>query len=531
MEALKTASFSPMSVLSEKRSETRNPFSLPTSLFPPKPISQENFFKSFNGGLALLTSVLSSATAPAKSLTYEEALQQSVTSPSSFDSDGLIDGISSFVTDNPLVIAGGVAAFAVPFVLSQVLNKKPKTFGVESSKNAYAKLGTDENTQLLDIRAPADIRQVGSPNIKGLGKKTVPAVYNGEDKPGFLKKLSLKFKDPENTTLFILDKFDGNSELVAELLALNGFKSAYAIKDGAEGPRGWLNSGLPWIEPKKSLSLDLSSLTDSISGVFGESSDGVSVAIGVAAAAGLSVLAFTEIETILQLLGSAALVQLAGKKLLFAEDRKQTLKQVDEFLNTKVAPKQLVDELKDIGRAFLPPSASSKALPAPAVAVAEAATTTTVDEKEPEPVIEAATAQVTSEAATKAAASEQIITEPTKTETKPQSYPRPLSPYASYADLKPPTSPTPVSSKGLPAPAPVAATTTTVNEPVPELEPAIKAATAQVNSEPALEAATEQVITEPAKTEAKLNSYSRPLSPYASYPDLKPPTSPTPSHP
>ncbi|KAF8107134.1 hypothetical protein N665_0126s0052 [Sinapis alba] len=459
MEALKTASFSPMSVLSEKRSEPRRPFSLPT-LFPPKPISQEScFLRSFNGGLALLTSVLSSATAPAKSLTYEEALQQSMTSPSSFDSDGLINGISSFVTDNPLVIAGGVAAFAVPFVLSQVLNKEPKAFGVESAKNAYTKLGTDENAQLLDIRAAADSRQVGSPNVKGLGKKTVSVVYNGEDKDGFLKKLSLKFKDPENTTLFILDKFDGNSELVAELVSLNGFKSAYAIKDGAEGPKGWLNSGLPWIEPKKTLSLDLSSLTDSISGVFGESSDGVSVAIGVAAAAGLSALAFTEIETILQLLGSAALVQLAGKKLLFAEDRKQTLKQVDEFLNTKIAPKELVDELKDIGKALLPPSTSSKALPAPAAVAAEAPTTTTVEQPEPEPevepaikaaaaqvnsepVIEPATVQATAEPAMEAA-TEQVITEPTKTEDKPKAYSRPLSPYASYPDLKPPTSPTP----------------------------------------------------------------------------------------
>ncbi|KAL0712443.1 hypothetical protein Bca4012_019421 [Brassica carinata] len=455
MEALKTASVSRMSVLSEKRSEPRRPFSLPT-LFTqktPKPISQENcFLRSFNGGLALLTSVLSSATAPAKSLTYEEALQQSVTSPSSFDSDGLIEGISSFVTDNPLVIAGGVAAFAVPFVLSQVLNKKPKAFGVESAKNAYTMLGTDENAQLLDIRAAADSRQVGSANVKGLGKKTVSVVYNGEDKDGFLKKLSLKFKDPENTTLFILDKFDGNSELVAELVTLNGFKSAYAIKDGAEGPRGWLNSGLPWIEPKKTLSLDLSSLTDSISGVFGESADGVSVAIGVAAAAGLSALAFTEIETILQLLGSAALVQLAGKKLLFAEDRKQTLKQVDEFLNTKIAPKELVDELKDIGKALLPPSTSSKALPAPAAVATEAPTTTTIEKPEPEvepaikavaePVMEAATAQVTSEPAAEATTA-QVITEPTKTEEKPKAYSRPLSPYASYPDLKPPTSPTP----------------------------------------------------------------------------------------
>nr|AAB61039.1 A_IG002N01.31 gene product [Arabidopsis thaliana] len=430
MEALKTATFSPMSVLSEKRSEPRKPFSLP-NLFPPKsqrPISQESFLKRFNGGLALLTSVLSSATAPAKSLTYEEALQQSMTTSSSFDSDGLIEGISNFVTDNPLVIAGGVAALAVPFVLSQVLNKKPKSWGVESAKNAYTKLGTDDNAQLLDIRATADFRQVGSPNIKGLGKKAVSTVYNGEDKPGFLKKLSLKFKDPENTTLYILDKFDGNSELVAELVALNGFKSAYAIKDGAEGPRGWLNSSLPWIEPKKTLSLDLSSLTDSISGVFGESSDGVSVALGVAAAAGLSVFAFTE-------------------------DRKQTLKQVDEFLNTKVAPKELVDELKEIGKALLPQSTSNKALPAPATVTAEAesatATTTTVDKPVPEPETVAATTTTVDKPvpepepvpepvpvpAIEAAVAAQVITEPTETEAKPKPHSRPLSPYASVMFL------------------------------------------------------------------------------------------------
>ncbi|CAB80914.1 hypothetical protein [Arabidopsis thaliana] len=413
MEALKTATFSPMSVLSEKRSEPRKPFSLP-NLFPPKsqrPISQESFLKRFNGGLALLTSVLSSATAPAKSLTYEEALQQSMTTSSSFDSDGLIEGISNFVTDNPLVIAGGVAALAVPFVLSQVLNKKPKSWGVESAKNAYTKLGTDDNAQLLDIRATADFRQVGSPNIKGLGKKAVSTVYNGEDKPGFLKKLSLKFKDPENTTLYILDKFDGNSELVAELVALNGFKSAYAIKDGAEGPRGWLNSSLPWIEPKKTLSLDLSSLTDSISGVFG--------------------------------------------------DRKQTLKQVDEFLNTKVAPKELVDELKEIGKALLPQSTSNKALPAPATVTAEAesatATTTTVDKPVPEPETVAATTTTVDKPvpepepvpepvpvpAIEAAVAAQVITEPTETEAKPKPHSRPLSPYASYPDLKPPSSPMP----------------------------------------------------------------------------------------
>lgn len=42
-------------------------------------------------------------------------------------------------------------------------------------------------------------------------------------------------------------RFDGNSELVAELVTANGFKAAYAIKDGAEGPRGWLVSAVPAI--------------------------------------------------------------------------------------------------------------------------------------------------------------------------------------------------------------------------------------------------------------------------------------------
>lgn len=56
----------------------------------------ESFFKSFNGGLALLTSVLSNAIAPANSLTYEEDLQRwkpcndLLTTSSSFDLDGLI---------------------------------------------------------------------------------------------------------------------------------------------------------------------------------------------------------------------------------------------------------------------------------------------------------------------------------------------------------------------------------------------------------------------------------------------------------
>ena len=144
---------------------------------------------------------------PARAISYEEALQQSVNSLTAgdFDASGVLDSVISFGTQNPAVIAGGAAILVVPLVLSQLLGKL-KAWGVESAKNAYAKIGDDANAQLLDIRAPVEFRQVGSPDIRGLGKKPVSIVYKAEDKPGFLKKLSSKFKEPENTTLFILDK-------------------------------------------------------------------------------------------------------------------------------------------------------------------------------------------------------------------------------------------------------------------------------------------------------------------------------------
>ncbi|OVA11447.1 hypothetical protein BVC80_9001g25 [Macleaya cordata] len=450
MEALNAASLTPVSVLSDRRTEPRKILSLP-SISQLKSTKSTTFnasasqnlsevlSRSFNGGLVALSSVLSGGFA--KALTYEEALQQSVSSPTSeggsdFD---FVDSAVNLVTENPAIIIGGIAILGLPLVLSQFL-KKPKPWGVESAKNAYSKLAEDGNAELLDIRAPVDIKEMGSPDIRGLKKKAVSIVYRGEDKPGFLKKLSLKFKEPENTTLFILDKFDGSSELVAELVTVNGFKAAYAIKDGAEGTRGWMNSGLPWLQPKKTLSIDFSSLTESFSGALGETSDALSLTLGLAAATGIGLLAFTEVETILQLLGSAALVQFVSKKLLFAEDRKETLQQVDEFLTTKVAPKELVGEIKQIGLALLPSVVSNKALPAPTEESPNTDVTTNVlkaeesPELNPEPKVEA-TAEPPVE-----------INSVPKTEVKAESLPRlprPLSPYAYYPDFKPPTSPSP----------------------------------------------------------------------------------------
>ncbi|KAJ8900561.1 hypothetical protein K2173_025338 [Erythroxylum novogranatense] len=425
MEALNAVGLIPASVLCRRKRNTNGILALPTtsslkltSSATSSSTNTPSIPECFNGGLVLVSSFLSSGLA--KALTYEEALQQTI-STSTFDVNGVLDGFINFATENPTILAGGVTALAVPLVLSQVL-KSPKPWGVESARKAYSVIGDDVNAQLLDIRAPVEFRQVGSPDIRGLGKKLVSIFYKGEDKPGFLKKLSLKFKEPESTTLFILDKFDGNSELVAELVTVNGFKAAYGIKDGADGPRGWKNSGLPWIPPKKLLSLD--AITDA----FGDGADALPVALGIAAAAGLGVLVFSEIETILQILGSAATVQFASTKLLFAEERKKTLEQVGEFVSSKVAPKELVDDIKQIGTALLPTIGTSKALPAP-----------------PQPVSETATADSAQKAEASAEPVPQINSVP-KVEVTADSepkFPRPLSPYPYYPDFKPPSSPSP----------------------------------------------------------------------------------------
>ncbi|KAK9068333.1 hypothetical protein SSX86_012444 [Deinandra increscens subsp. villosa] len=466
MEAHNALVFKPISVL--KPEPKKHP-----SFFPNSKILKPQFHGS---SLVLISSVVFNS-AFAKALTYEEALKQSTTSSeSSFAApDFDISGIINFAVENPLLLAGGAAVLAVPAILSQVFGKS-KPWGVETARIAYEKLGVDGDAQLLDIRASSDIRAVGSPDIRGLKKKPVTVAYNGDDKQGFLKKLSLKFKEPENTTLFILDKFDGSSELVAELVTVNGFKGAYAIKDGAEGSRGWMNSGLPWILPRKSFAFDFGSLD----GVLGEGSEAVALLFGVAAATGLSLLAFTEVrilknrtlffccgfgvlnllylqvETILEVLGSAALVQLFSKKLLFAEDRKKTLKEVSEFVTTQIGPKELLDDIKDIGKALLPP-VTSKALPAPpkeeatnsAPAPAPAAAAPAPAVADPVPAAAApapAAAAVAVPPPAEAATPVEQVNEVPKIEVKEEALPkpsRPLSPYPYYPDLKPPSSPSP----------------------------------------------------------------------------------------
>jgi hypothetical protein len=191
----------------------------PTTLTPPAARPRR---RPRSGGLAARLSgalgLAHAGAALAAPLSYEETLRLS--SDSGGDGGGFalpdldlnvnlnLDGLVGFVNENPLVVAAGVAAIALPLLLAQILGGggSSKPYAVVSARAAYQRLLEEPDAQLVDIRPLKDAREDGTPDLKEAKKKVAAVPYNGEDKNGFLKKLTLRFKDPENTTLVILDK-------------------------------------------------------------------------------------------------------------------------------------------------------------------------------------------------------------------------------------------------------------------------------------------------------------------------------------
>lgn len=406
------------------------------------------------------------AAGPASAISYDDLTLSvpSVQAPTDVDVGAISDSVTSFAVENPLAIIAGVAAVALPLVVSNLFSQA-KPWNSVSAKEAFQKLETGE-AQLLDIRSTEDIKAEGTPDLRTVKRRVFQIPYTPGDDEAYLKKLLAKFKEPADTTLYILDQFDGSSLSVAKFATANGFKAAYAIKGGAEGPKGWRNSELPWILPRKGFTWDVSNFKDVIDSTFGENPNLVPATLGVAAAAGVSFVVLSEAETALQLLGSAALIQLFVKKFLFAKDRQKTFQELQTFLDTKIAPKELVDELKGISGAILPkynevtPFAPTNGAAASTesnqvVEGVQAAVATVAEQaeskegeaqgiealKEMEPEVPKASAETQAvetpkemepEAPKASAASSELPISST-----------PLSPYTQFPELKPPSSPTP----------------------------------------------------------------------------------------
>ncbi|OVA11041.1 Rhodanese-like domain [Macleaya cordata] len=243
--------------------KTNNPFTSITTFFLPNPFQKRLSIRktktacsvkipsTHNNPPSPLQDQLYLITKNASSLTFQLSLsllapfscyasETETTISSSSDKinlESILVSIDDFFNRNPFFVAGVTFIWLVVIPLTQeyVLKK----FKFIAAIDAFRKLRDDPNSQLLDIRDNQSLQYLGSPNLKILNKRAVQIQFMEREEEGFVKKVMENFKDPGNTTLCILDNFDGKSIEVAELLFKNGFKEAYAIKGGLRGKDGW----------------------------------------------------------------------------------------------------------------------------------------------------------------------------------------------------------------------------------------------------------------------------------------------------
>ncbi|KAL0435212.1 UNVERIFIED_CONTAM: Rhodanese-like domain-containing protein 4A, chloroplastic [Sesamum radiatum] len=156
--------------------------------------------------------------------------------PTKINLESILVSIDNFFNRYPFFVATVVFIWLVVIPLTEEYFQKYKFI---SAINAFKKLQEDPNSQFLDIRDSKSVAYLGSPNLKILNKSVVQVEFREGDEESFLKRVLENFREPTNTTVCIIDNFDGNSMKVAELLVKNGFKEAYAIRGGIRGKKGW----------------------------------------------------------------------------------------------------------------------------------------------------------------------------------------------------------------------------------------------------------------------------------------------------
>ncbi|RAL51966.1 hypothetical protein DM860_010684 [Cuscuta australis] len=155
---------------------------------------------------------------------------------SKIDLEAILVSIDNFLTRYPFFLFGVGFIWLVVIPLTEEYLQKYKFI---SAINAFKKLRNDPNCQMLDIRDKRALAYLDSPNLKILNKKVLQAHFVEGKEDIFVKEVLENFREPESTTVCIIDHFDGNSLKVAEMLVKNGFKEAYAIRGGLRGNKGW----------------------------------------------------------------------------------------------------------------------------------------------------------------------------------------------------------------------------------------------------------------------------------------------------
>ncbi|CAN4093283.1 unnamed protein product [Withania somnifera] len=164
------------------------------------------------------------------------ASETTIPTPSKINIEAILASIDEFFNKYPFFVAGVTFIWLVVIPLAEEYLQKYKFI---SAVDAFGKLRDDPSSHLLDVRDNKSLSYLPSPSLKMFNKSVMQVEFRQGDEDAFLERVFENFKDPQNTTLCVIDNFDGNSIKVAEILVKSGFKEAYAIRGGIRGKKGW----------------------------------------------------------------------------------------------------------------------------------------------------------------------------------------------------------------------------------------------------------------------------------------------------
>ena len=128
-----------------------------------------------------------------------------------------------------------------------------------SATEAWDRLRSDPNAQLLDVRTRAEWNFVGLPDLSSIGRRVHCVEWqgfpSGSRNPGFVGEAAQALDDPKSQVM-VLCRSGARSRAAAIALTSAGFTQAFNIGDGFEGDpdseghrgkiNGWKASNLPW---------------------------------------------------------------------------------------------------------------------------------------------------------------------------------------------------------------------------------------------------------------------------------------------
>lgn len=126
-----------------------------------------------------------------------------------------------------------------------------------ASSEAWEILSNDNNSRLVDVRTPIELKFVGAPDLSGIGKTliSIPLVENdGSANQNFMQDIE-SLNQPKDAPLIFICHGGGRSLQAAMTAAQMGYKT-YNFANGFCGDadqnghrstiNGWVAGDLPW---------------------------------------------------------------------------------------------------------------------------------------------------------------------------------------------------------------------------------------------------------------------------------------------